>query len=300
MQVSGFTFVRNAVKFGYPVVESIRSILPLVDEFVICLGQSDDETEDLIRSIDSPKIRIVPSVWDESLREGGRVLAVETDKAFAAISPDSTWGFYLQADEVVHEKYLAAIKAAMERYKDDPRVEGLLFRYEHFFGSYRFVGDSRRWYSREIRVVRNDKDIHSYKDAQGFRKQDPATGELRKLKVRPVDAYIYHYGWVKDPRDHEKKLRYFPSLWRGDQQMKAFTDALPPKVETYLHNDIDSLAVFQGTHPEVMANRVAQEDWIFDFDVRQKKFKRGKDRILYWLERQTGKRLFEYRNYELI
>ncbi len=300
MQVSGFTFVRNAVKFGYPVLESIRSILPLVDEFVICLGRSEDETEALIRSIDSPKIRIVPSVWDESLREGGKVLAVETDKALAAVSPGSDWCFYLQADEVVHEQYLDAIRAAMERYKGDPKVEGLLFRYEHFYGSYRFVGDSRRWYSREVRVVRNDKHIHSYKDAQGFRKVDPTTGKLRKLRVKPVAAFIYHYGWVKDPREHEKKLRYFPSLWRDDKGMENWTQNLPPAADEYLHRDIDSLALFQGTHPVVMENRVAGEDWIFDFDTRKKTFKRRKDRILYWLEQRTGKRLFEYRNYDLI
>jgi glycosyltransferase involved in cell wall biosynthesis len=300
MQVSGFTFVRNAVKFGYPVVESIRSILPIVDEFVVCVGNSDDETEALIRSIDSPKIRIVPSVWDESLRQGGKVLAVETDKAFAAISPKSDWGFYLQADEVVHEQYLEPIVSALKRYRDDPKVEGLLFRYEHFFGSYRFVGDSRRWYSREIRIVRNDKNIHSFKDAQGFRKIDPATGELRKLKVKPVEAYIYHYGWVKDPREHEKKLRYFPSLWRNDKDMETWTQALPTAVDDYLHKDIDSLAHFKGTHPAVMENRVSAEDWVFDFDTRTKKFKKNKDRLLYWLEQKTGKRLFEYRNYDLL
>ena len=294
MRVSGFTFVRNAIKFGYPVVESIRSILPIVDEFVVCVGNSEDETLALIQSIGSPKIRIVRSVWDDSLREGGRVLAVETDKAFKAITPESDWGFYLQGDEVVHEKYLDTLRNAMERYREDRRVEGLLLKYEHFYGSYRFVGDSRRWYSREVRVVRNDKRIHSYKDAQGFRLEE------RKLKVKAVDAYIYHYGWVKDPREHEKKLRYFPSLWRDDRGMEAWTQGLPAAADEYLRRDIDSLALFAGTHPAVMANRVAAEDWIFDFDTRHKQFKKKKDGFLYWLEKQTGKRLFEYRNYETI
>jgi hypothetical protein len=35
MKVGGFTFVRNVVKYDYPVVESIRSILPVVDEFIV-------------------------------------------------------------------------------------------------------------------------------------------------------------------------------------------------------------------------------------------------------------------------
>ena len=294
MQVSGFTFVRNAIKYAYPVVESIRSILPLVDEYVVCIGRSEDETEALIRSIGSPKIRILPSVWDESLREGGRVLAVETDKALRAVSPHSDWCFYLQADEVVHEKYLEGLQRDMALYLENPAVEGLLFHYEHFYGSYRLVGDSRRWYSREVRIVRNDADIHSYKDAQGFRKGD------RKLRVKAVDAYIYHYGWVKDPSAQEKKLQYFPSLWRDDKGMEEWRQSLPKTADEVLKQNIDSLAPFEGTHPAVMRDRVAAEDWIFDFDPSQKQFNSTRDRLLYWLEKRTGQRPFEYRNYELI
>jgi glycosyltransferase involved in cell wall biosynthesis len=300
MLVSGFTFVRNAIKFGYPVVESIRSILPIVDEFVVCVGQSDDGTLALIESIGSSKIKIVRSVWDDSLREGGRVLAVETDKALAAIHPKSDWCFYLQGDEVVHEQYLDLLRKAMTDYVDDQRVEGFLFRYEHFYGSYRYVGDSRKWYSREVRIVRNDPAIHSYKDAQGFRKIDPQTGLVRKLRVKSVDAYIYHYGWVKDPREHEKKLQYFPTLWNDDKGMEAWKERLAKPTEQYLQHDIDSLDFFKGTHPAVMNARVSMEDWVFDFDTSRKHFKSAKDSFLYWLEKRTGRRLFEYRNYELI
>jgi glycosyltransferase involved in cell wall biosynthesis len=182
MKVSGFTFVKNAVKFSFPVVESITSILPICDEFIVSVGDSDDGTLELIQSINSPKIKIIRSVWDNSLREGGKVLAVETNKAFDAVLPDSDWAFYIQADEVVHEKYHAEIKAQMQRWKDNPEVEGLLFKYLHFYGTYDFLGDSRKWYRNEIRIIRNDKTIRSYKDAQGFRKSD------QKLKVKPMDA----------------------------------------------------------------------------------------------------------------
>ncbi len=106
MKVSGFSFIRNAIQYDYPIVEAIQSILPLCDEFVIAVGRSEDQTLSLIQSIQSDKIRIIETVWDDSLREGGRVLAVETDKALAAIAPDSDWAFYIQGDEVVHEKYL--------------------------------------------------------------------------------------------------------------------------------------------------------------------------------------------------
>ena len=97
MFVSGFTFIRNAVKFDYPAEASIRSLLPLVDELIVCLGNSEDDTESLINSIGDPKIKVVHSVWDDSLREGGKVLALETNKALDAVSPQADWCIYLQA-----------------------------------------------------------------------------------------------------------------------------------------------------------------------------------------------------------
>ncbi|MBC8097072.1 MAG: glycosyltransferase, partial [Akkermansiaceae bacterium] len=68
MKVSGFTFVRNGNKLGYPFVQSIRSILPIVDEFVVALGPSDDGTEEMLRAINDPKIRIIPTHWNERIR----------------------------------------------------------------------------------------------------------------------------------------------------------------------------------------------------------------------------------------
>jgi glycosyltransferase involved in cell wall biosynthesis len=162
MKISGFTIVRNAIKYDYPIVEAITSILPICDEMIVAVGKSEDDTLELIRSIGSPKIKIIETIWDERLREGGKVLADETNKAFAAVSEDSDWAFYIQGDEVIHEKYLPSIKASMEKFKNDSSVDGLLFNYTHFFGSYDFIGDSRRWYRREIRVIKNDHTISSY------------------------------------------------------------------------------------------------------------------------------------------
>jgi hypothetical protein len=162
MHVTGFTFIRDAVRFDYPVVEAITSILPLCDDFVVAVGNSEDETMELIKAIDSPKIRIIETVWDESLREGGRVLAVETDKAFQAISDQSDWCFYIQGDEVVHEKYHEIIYAEMKKWKDTPEVDGLLFKYRHFYGSYDYTAVSSGWYKNEIRIIRNNKKIYSF------------------------------------------------------------------------------------------------------------------------------------------
>jgi len=296
MKISGFTFVKNAVKYGYPVVESITSILPLVDEMIVCLGDSDDETNALIGSIGSDKIRIVHSVWDPTLREGGKVLAEETDKAMDATSSGSNWLFYIQADEVVHEQYLPVIRSAMERYRDDSRVEGLLFNYHHFYGSYQYIGDGRKWYSKEIRVIRNDKNIRSYLDAQGFRWKDG-----RKLNVKLINAWIYHYGWVKNPLKMYEKFIDFGRNWHDDESQRQWVEKyLKENKAEFNYAQIDTLSEFTGSHPAVMQGLIAKADWKLDIDIRRKNFKDLKHRLLYVLWKRFGIRPFEYRNYNRI
>lgn len=288
MKVVGFSFIRNAVKFDYPIVESITSILPICDEFIIALGNSDDNTEDLIKSIDSNKIRIIHTTWDDSLRKGGKVLAVETNKAFNQIK-DANWAFYIQGDEVIHEKYLPIIKESMEKWKDDEKVEGLLLNYTHFYGSYDFVGDSRRWYRREIRIVRADKNISSYKDAQGFRKNE------RKLNVKHINAWVYHYGWVKPPFEQQEKQKYFNTLWHDEDWIKKNVK----QTNQFDYSTIDSLSIFEGTHPKVMQERINKLNWKFDFDPTKKNFGL-KTKLLHWVEKKSGWRIGEYKNYKII
>jgi len=288
MKVTGFSFVRNAVKFDYPIVEAITSILPLCDEFIVAVGNSEDNTLELIKHINSPKIKIIKTIWDDSLREGGRLLAVETDKAFAAISPDTDWCFYIQGDEVVHEKYHPAIFDAMKKWKDDERVDGLLFKYLHFYGSYDYVGDSRKWYRREIRILKYDSGISSFRDAQGFRKNN------RLLRVKAVDAYIYHYGWVKPPQLQQAKQQHFNKMWHDDKWMEKNIS----KTNQFDYSQIDSLAHFTGTHPSVMQERVNRQNWTFNFDPTKKKFSLL-TRMLYWIEKKTGWRIGEYKNYRI-
>ena len=199
MKVCGFSFVKNAIKYDYPIVEAIQSILPICDHMVVAVGKSEDATLDLIRGINSKKIEIIETVWDENLREGGAVLAEETNKAFAAIGEEFDWCFYIQGDEVVHEKYHDHIKKQMQFLLKNKNVEALLFKFQHFYGSYDFVGDSRKWYRREVRIIRNDKNIHSWRDAQGFRKNK------NKLRVKLINAEIFHYGWVKHPKQQQLK-----------------------------------------------------------------------------------------------
>ena len=290
MKVAGFTFIRNAVQFDYPIVEAITSILPICDEFVVAVGNSTDNTLQLIESIGSDKIKIIHTIWDDNLRKGGVVLAIETNKAFEAISADADWTFYIQGDEVVHEKYLDTIYKQMQYWHNSSEVEGLLFKYLHFYGSYQYIGDSRKWYRREIRIIRNDKNITAYRDAQGFRKKDNS-----KLHVKLIDAYMYHYGWVKEPLKQQQKQLTFHKYWHNDEWLN---DNIP-NVELFDYSGIDSLVKFEGTHPKVMQERIARENWTLTFDVTQKKFA-PKDKVLMWIERHTGWRIGEYKNYKII
>jgi len=259
MKVSGFTFIRNALKYDYPIVEAILSILPICDEFIIAVGNSDDDTLALIQKIDSQKIKIIQTVWDDSLRANGEVLAIETNKAFKAISSDSDWAFYIQGDEIVHEKYLSSIQLTMQKYALDNEVDGLLFDYKHFYGSYDFIGSSNSWYKKEIRIIRNNKQIYSYKDAQGFRK---AANE--KLKVVSSNASIYHYGWVKDPRSMQFKQEDFNKLWHNDEWISKNIE----KVEGFEYEKhISQLSSFDGDHPLVMKERIERLNWKFEYDI---------------------------------
>lgn len=295
MKVSGFTFIRNATKFDYPVVEAIKSILPVCDDFLVAVGNSDDNTLDLIQNIDKQKIRIIETVWDDSqeMKKGGKVFASETDKAFKAIPGDSDWAFYIQGDEVIHERYMGNILSSMERWKDDKMVDGLLFNYLHFYGSYDYVGLSPKWYGHEIRIIKNNKAIYSFRDAQGFRKN-----KNEKLNVKPVDAFVYHYGWVKEPGTMMKKAINANSFYKDKNFLKTvkIIDTNGSKVFDY--TSIDSLSLFTETHPKVMEARIKRKNWYFKHDISFNRLSlryRGKIFIKKYLGINTY-----YENYRLI
>ncbi len=287
MKVSGFTIIRNAIKYDFPAVEAISSALPLCDEFVVAVGDCSDGTLELIQSINSPKIKIVRTVWEEEKYRSKNleILAVETNKAFKEISKDSDWAFYIQSDEALHEQYLDNTYKAMQQWKDNEKVEGLLFNYKHFYGSYDYVGASPRWYRKEIRIIRNRADIFSYKDAQGFRKLPND-----KLNVKQIDATMYHYGYVRDPKKLAEKMNFNQAMHSDDpNKMMQF----------YNYDEVDALFKFDGTHPKVMQERIDKMGWKFDFDPSFNQL-RLKDKFKLFTEKLTGKRFGEYRNYREI
>jgi len=289
MKVAGFTFIKNAIIYDYPIVEAINSILPICDEVYVALGKSDDETEALIKSINPEKIKILKTLWDENLKQGGQVLAVETNKAFQAIPIYYDWCFYIQGDEAVHEKYLPVINQAMLHFKSNKKVDGLLFKYLHFYGSYDYIGNSSGWYNNEIRIIKNNKNIYSYKDAQGFRKNNN-----KKLSVKPIEAYIYHYGWVKNPKAMQRKQEELNKLWHDDN----WIDKNVLKAEEFDYSQIDSLMKFTSSHPKVMLKRIANKNWQFEFDLKHNKTK-IKDQL-----KQLAFKLFGweigYKNYKKV
>jgi len=290
MKVSGFAIARNVVKADYPIGEALKSIAPLCDEIVVAVGNSDDNTRDYILGLGLKQLKIIDTVWDDELRVGGRVLADETNKALAATNPQSDWCFYIQADECIHENDVEGIRTTMKKYVNNASVDALLFDYRHFYGSYDYIGDSRKWYRKEIRIIRQGRGIKSWKDAQGFRSKNN-----EKLRVVSTGARIFHYGWVKHPKHQQIKQKQFHRLWHDDSKLEKMVT----NKEEFDYSTIDSLQKFQETHPQLMKERINAQNWKFDFDPSRKKFTL-KTWFLYYFEKITGIRIGEYKNYKLI
>ena len=290
MKVAGFSIARNVLKYDYPILEAIQSVLPLVDKFYIAVGKSEDETLAYIKSVQTDKIVLIETIWDEKLRVGGLVLSNETNKAFDSIPQEFDWAIYIQGDEVIHEKYYPEILEQMNKWRTDKDVQGLLLKYQHFYGSYEYVGDSRKWYRNEIRIIKNDKQIRSYKDAQGFR-----TISDQKLRVKKINAEIFHYGWVKPPKAQQEKQKSFNKLWHDDQWVEKNIG----NSDEFDYSKIDSLSKFKGTHPKIMSERISRMNWNFSFNP-DKINTSIKSRTLQSIENLTGWRPGEYKNYKII
>ncbi|HEX8909097.1 MAG TPA: glycosyltransferase [Anaeromyxobacteraceae bacterium] len=290
MRVSGFTFVRDAVRLGYPILPAVRSILPLVDELVVNVGASPDGTLDLVRSLDDPRLVVLESRWDEGQLERGQVLAHQTDLALGRCTGDVC--LYVQADEALHEDDHPAVREALRRLHAEPGLEGLVFDYVHFYGSFHTVGVSRRWYRREIRAVKNRAGVRSWRDAQGFR-VGPGEG-ARKLRVAPAGGRMFHYGWVRPPEAQKVKLAEFERLYHGDAARER-------RLAAGFRYDVgEKVRPFRGTHPAPMRDWIAREDWAFE--PRPALLRRGhlREDLLDLVEAATGVRIGEYRNYELV
>jgi len=314
MKISGFTMGKNVQKLYYPIKQSIQSILPIVDEFIVALGDSeaDDNTLQAIQSIGSDKIKIVNTVWDIEKYPRGMENAHQTDIAKSYCSGD--WLFYLQADEVIHEKYLPVIQNRCAELLNDQSVEGLLFRYKHFWGDYWHYHNSHGWYRDEIRIIRNRPEIHSWVSAQSFRRIPEFDGlnyrvkeGTFKLNVARVDAEVYHYGWVRPPEMMRKKTKSLSTIHKGVQTVEEMEKR---KEFDFDYGPLNKIPEFKDTHPKVM------EDWIAKFDWRDQlqysgnvnknrplsKHEKTKYRIITFIEQTIlgGMAIAEPHNYKLL
>jgi hypothetical protein len=266
MRISGFTIARNAEKYGYPLVESLRSLLPLVDELVVAVGDSEDKTWDLVHSLGSSKVKAFRTVWDPAQRTGGRVLSAQTNLALARCVGD--WAVYLQADEVFHEDDLPVLEHALARHHKSP-LEGLRMDYLHFYGSYQTVqAHWRKWYGSAIRAVKTGKGIQSVGDAYGFRMGGP---QGRRLLSWGSGARVFHYGWSRPPQVMQAKQENLDCLYHGDgamQERRVTAVAEMAKVKAF-YADRGYLKAFRGSHPAVMAQRVLEQDWAFEDGIAQ-------------------------------
>jgi len=294
-RISGFTFVRNGLRFDYPFLESMRSLLPLVHELVVVVGKGDDDTLARVRELAAaePKVKLVESVWDDSLRQGGAVLAQQTDLALSHCTGD--WGVYLQADEVLHEEDYGKIRDAIARAHPDPGIDGLLFDYVHFYGDFFVVNLNPSAYRHEVRAVRLGTGVVSWKDAQGFRRK-VAHGDhdhFVKLRVLRSGARIFHYGWVRPPEVMREKTVAMDSLYHG---------AGAGTGENYRYKRIYGLERFTGTHPALMLERVEAKRWKVDLMQAPLvwEWKDARKVVSRAVERLTGWLPFQYRNYELV
>ncbi len=296
MKISGFSFVRNGELLGYPIAESVRSILPVCDEFVIAVGNSDkgDHSREIIKNINSDKIKIIDTNWDDLEKLRGSIYSQQTNIALDACTGD--WCFYIQCDEAVHENYLPLIRNACEKYLHHTAVEGFLFNYKHFWADYDHYMNNHKWYPKEIRIIRNGIGVQSIGDAQSFRKGD------EKLDVVQLDAEVFHYGYVRPPHLMQKRNRKITAnYWGQKKALEMF------KEELFDFGSLEKVPRFSGTHPKVMAERVASLNWKDQLVYKGKSTARHnhdrlKYRIITFIEQKIfrGRYYWGYKNYNCI
>jgi hypothetical protein len=281
MKVSGFTFLRNGQMLGYPFVASIRSILPLVDEFIVALGPCEDQTEEMLQSIGDPKIKVIRTQWNERIRSDYSVkgFVYGQQKSIALFNCTGDWAFYLEGDEVVHENDVPKIQKAMEQHLNDSRVEALAFDYVHFYGNANTYAWSPRWYRSEVRILRNT--IPAWGPKGLFFVVLDTHKKGRYPTAAHTGATIYHYGWLKTEAQLALKKQSNSKHWATKSENVNYA-AIDPRV----------LRPFKGTHSKSVQDWLPRADGLFQADPNHRLTSRErKHRLMMVFERLFG---FEY------
>ncbi|ROL60281.1 glycosyltransferase [Bacteroidetes/Chlorobi group bacterium ChocPot_Mid] len=291
MIISGFTFVKNAMVFGYPIVESINSLLPLCDELIVAVGKSDDNTTEVINNIQNSKIKIIETEWDPNLKKDGLIYSQQTNLALQHCKGD--WCIYLQADEVFHENDQKMTFDKIEFANSNKEIDALLFKYLHFYGSYDYVGVGRQWYRREIRAFRNTGKVISWGDAQGFRKKTDKGIQL--LTALQTDIRVYHYGWVRPPKAQYKKIRNSHNYYK--EHVNLSLNELEEL--DFGYSSAYELTPFQGNHPTYMKEKIERDKiWTVNFDPKKLKPKPFLVKLCDNIEKKTGYRIGEFKDFK--
>jgi len=274
LKISAFTFIKNGQILGYPFLQSIQSILPIVDEFVINVGDSEDETLEIIQSIKDKKIRIIQSKWNNCIHDRGYVYGQQ--KMIAQFNCTGDWAFYIEGDEVYHEKDLDQIRKSMRMYLNDSNVEALVFDFKHFYGNANTILNSPGWYRSEARVIKNS--IRSYAPDGLFWLVLDSNKKGRYPRAKKIGVTCYHYGWVRSEEQMNLKSSKVQRYWGAD-----------PVIIDY--SQIDQLIIeeFKGTHPEIIKDWLPKKDELYHADSSYKlSFKEKKHRMMMRIENLFG------------
>ena len=285
MKISAFTFIKNGEILGYPFIQSIQSILPIVDEFVINVGQSEDDTLALIQSINNPKIRIIQSTWNDNMHDRGYVYGQQ--KMIAQFNCTGDWAFYIEGDEVYHEDDLDKIKASMQMHVDNPNVEALVFDFYHFYGNANSYLDSPGWYRSEARIIKNS--VRSYAPDGLFWLVLGSNKKGRYPKAKHTGARCYHYGWVRSEEQMNLKSEKVQKYWGGE----------PVRID-YSQMDQSIINEFSDTHPKVVQDWLPKEKGVYQANPNyQLTSKQKKHRLMIKLEKRLNVELSK-KHYKLI
>ena len=285
MKISAFTFIKNGQILGYPFLQSIQSILTIVDEFIINIGESEDDTLMMIQSLASPKIRIIESHWNDSMQDRGYVYGQQ--KMIAQFNCTGDWAFYIEGDEIYHENELEKIKKSMEMHLNDPNVEALVFDFHHFYGNANTILDSPGWYRSEARIIKNS--VRSYAPDGLFWLVLDSNKKGRYPRAKHTGANCYHYGWVRSEEEMNLKSNKVHKYWGRD----------PVNID-YSQIDQSIIKKFEGTHPKLVKDWLPTDVGLYIADSSYKLTqKQKKHRVMIKLENLFGLDLSK-KHYKLV
>lgn len=262
-RLSAYSYLYQGVAFDYPFIESLQSVLPVVDELVVTYAEPcpDGTYEQLLRlAAHYPQLRLLPSrLWtapDKPL--DGSLIRQAAEEAMAACTGD--WLWHLQADEVYSNADAKKVRELVNvsHHQD---VHGFIFNVLHFYGDANTVvgpqGAAAGWYLQCVRLSR--KGAGQHEGDAWTQSLIPAVAH----GLRRTDITLYHYGHLRQAAVAEDKNRFMYSLYRADGQRPAHF----VRPEQTQH----CLVPFDGQHPESMAPRLARQRLQSQLAARPKK-----------------------------